>query len=208
MVYQKIIYKLLFASFLIARTPFEYGFSFSSGYDNNVMRLSSKEFRKAAQNLDLLGGAENFDSFTYKIGFKGKKSYWELDRKELFIKGNIDWTNYQHNQYKKYWSSGLDLVYKWGSYKNIKYSLRHLNNFYLRHYIDRDISTSKLSPCLFTDHNQKLAITFLIKKNFWANFGIGFLQRYYRKPFKEFDLDIFYSRFRVSKKIAKPRCFT
>ena len=204
MVYKKkIICKLLFASFLIARTPFEYAFLLSSGYDNNVMRLSSEEFKRANQNVDLLGGVEKFDSFIYKVGFKGKKSLWELGKKEFFIKGNIDWANYQHNQYKKYWSSGLDLTYKWGSFRNIRYSLRHLNNFYLRHYIDRDISTSKLSPCLFTDHNQKLLITFLIQKNFWANFGIGFLQRYYAEPFREFDLDIFYFRFKLSKKIKK-----
>ena len=204
MIYLKIIIlKIFFISFSFAKTPFEYGFSLSSGYDDNVMRLSSQEFNEASQNRDLMGGAKKFDSFRYKIGFNSKKSLWQKGKKELFARGNLNRINYQHNKNKKYWSSGFDLIYKWGSYKNIRYSLRHLNNFYLRHYVDRDISNSKISSCLFTDQNQKISITYLIQKKNWVNFGVGYLQRYYNVPFTEFDLDIYYIRGKINQKISR-----
>jgi hypothetical protein len=37
----------------------------------------------------------------------------------------------------------------------------------------------------------------------WYSFGIGYLQRYYDNPFTEFDLDIYYTRFRLNKRIKK-----
>ena len=204
MVYLRTIYfKTILVSLTFAKTPIEYGFSLSSGYDDNVMRLSFTEVSETSNNSSILGGAKKLDSFTSKLGLFSKKSLWQLGKKELVVKGNIHWADYYHNQFKKYWSGGLDIIYRWGSYKNIKYTVRHLDDFYLRHYINRDVSNSEASPCLFSDQNQKITITYLVHKPYWANFSIGYLQRYYKIPFTEFDLDILYFKSKISRKINK-----
>ena len=197
------IFCFLILSCLPAKTPFEYTIGITSGYDNNVMRFSSEEFHEAAMDTKLMGGAANFDSFVYRIGISGKKSIWESGKKELFINGMVNWADYRHNLERKYWSGGLDVTYRWGSYKNIKYSLRHLDKFYLRHYVDRDVSTTSLAPCAFTDRNNYVTLTQKFGRGQWVNFGAGYLQRYYDIPFTEFDLDIVYTRGKINKRVKK-----
>ena len=190
-------------TFTLASTPFYYGFSFSNGYDNNVLRLSSSEVKEINSNMTFIDGVDKMDSYISKFGFKVDKTIYIQNKKEVLGKINASFSNFHQNEYKKYWSGGFDFIYKWGSYKNLKYSLRHLNNFYLRHYINRDISIRQNEPCLFTDQNQKITLTHPIKRRLWINFTTGFLQRYYNDPFQEFDLDIYYLRFKLNKKVNK-----
>ena len=93
------------------------------------------------------------------------------------------------------------MSYRWGSYRNIKYSIRHLDEFYLRHYIDRDVSVSDLAACVFTDRNQNITLTHRLSKLIWINISPGYLQRYYSRPFTEFDLDIVYLKGRINYKL-------
>ena len=72
-----ILFPILILSWISANTPLEYTLGFTSGYDSNVMRFSSAEFTDAALEPGLMGGANTFDSFVYKLGLKGKKSIWE-----------------------------------------------------------------------------------------------------------------------------------
>ena len=198
--FNKSIFLMVF-SCIYAGTPFEYTLGFTSGYDSNVMRFSDEEFNEASTDSELMGGANTFDSYVLKLGLSGKKTIWGLDKKEVYINGSFNWADYKNNPEKKYWSGAFDATYRWGSYKNIKYGLRHLNSFYLRHYVDRDISNKSLSPCFFNDRNQSIIITQKIKKNYWVNFGVGYLQRYYDKPFTEFDLDIIYFKGKINKRV-------
>ena len=99
-------------------------------------------------------------------------------------------SDYVHNSNKDYWSGNISVKYKWGSYRNLKYSLRHLNSYYLRHYIDRDLSLNELKSCSFTDNDQNVSISNRINKRNWYIISFGFLQRYYDKPFTEFDLNL------------------
>ena len=64
----------------------------------------------------------------------------------------------------------------------------------MRHYINRDIGNNTYEPCLFTDRSQNFLISQKFSKQSWSNFSLGYIQRYYDKPFTEFDLDIFYLR--------------
>ena len=195
MSYFKINIKIvLFLGFLMASTPIEYTLGISTGYDNNVMRFSEKEFEEAAQSPDIIGRATTFDSYILKLGLKAKKTIYKLRKKEVLIQSNFSFSDYRNNDNKRYWSGGADISFKWGSYKNIKYSLRHLNSYYLRHYINKDIGNSVYSPCFFSDRNQSVALSYKFKKRTWSVLTIGYLQRYYDKPFIEFDLDILYLR--------------
>ena len=76
-----------------------------------------------------------------------------------------------------------------------------MNEFYLRHYINRDVSVRDLEACFFSDRNQALSITHRISKPLWITISTGYLQRYYERPFTEFDLDIVYFRGRLNYKL-------
>ena len=114
-------------TFTLASTPFYYGFS--NGYDNNVLRLSSSEVKEINSNMTFIDGIDKMDSYISKFGFKVDKTIYIQNKKEVLGKINASFSNFHQNEYKKYWSGGFDFIYKWGSYKNLKYSLRHLNNF-------------------------------------------------------------------------------
>ena len=190
-------------SYLAGGTPLEYALSLTGGYDSNVLRFSDEEFEKAENSPNIMGDLKTFDSFVSKYKISLKKSFIINMKKSVGLNGFFTYSDYNNSTEKKYWSSGVDIFFKWGSYKNIKYSLRHLDKFYLRHYVNRDISTVSLSPCLFTDRNQSIVLTSKLSKRIWYSLGSGYLQRYYSKPFTEFDLDISYLKARVNYKLRK-----
>ena len=187
----------------MATTPLNLHISYHSGYDSNVMRFSLKEIENVAENKAVMGGANTFDSYINKINTRLQKTIFEIDKKELSISSSFNLSSYAHNPNKSYWSGNFSTVYKWGSYRNLKYSLRHLNSYYLRHYTDRDVSRSSLRACFFSDRNQIITITLPIRKRIWYTIGTGYLQRYYDNTFTEFDLDIYYARLRLNKRIKK-----
>ena len=184
-------------------TPFNFSLSYHGGYDNNVMRFSDQEMNNASLNKSIMGSASTFDSYINKVNLRLNKSLFQIGKKELFLSTSYSLSNYMHNPNKDYWSGNIGFTYKWGAYKNIKYLNQHLNSYYLRHYIDRDISKDNLKPCNFSDRNQSLLLTLPLKKRVWWTIGTGFLQRYYDNPFTEFDLDINYYRMRINSRIKK-----
>ena len=197
----QILICLVSSGTLIAGTPTEFTLGLTGGYDSNVLRFSAGEVDIAAHDLDLMGGATTFDSFVYKLGSSFEKTLFQSGEKEFLGSGSLNWSDYRHSQGRKYWSGGLDAVLKWGPYQNMKYSVRHLDSYYLRHYIDRDISASDLTACAFSDRRQFITLTQRFGRRQWASISIGYLQRYYDRPFTEFDLDINYLRGKINKRI-------
>ena len=187
----------------MATTPLNLHISYHSGYDSNVMRFSLKEIENVSENKNVMGGANTFDSYINKINTRLQKTIFEIDKKELSLSSSFNLSSYVHNPNKSYWSGNFSTVYKWGSYRNLKYSLRHLNSYYLRHYTNRDVSTNSLRPCYFSDRDQIVALTMPIRNRIWYSIGAGYLQRYYDNTFTEFDLDIYYARLRLNKRIKK-----
>ena len=185
-------YILLFSSISSGGTPINYAISFGAGYDDNVMRFSKNEIDESANQHDIMGNASTFDSYINRLKISADKTITQMGKKSLVIRPRYSYSDYVNISDKQYWSGGLDILLRWGSYKNIKYSLRHLDKFYLRHYTDRDISIDQLSACLFSDRNQGFTITHPLFKKSFINLGFGYLQRYYENPFQEFDIDIRY----------------
>ena len=138
--------------------------SFGGGYDNNAMRFSDNEISEAAQEIGMMGGAKTFDSFIAKWGISALKELMINRKKSIKLRGSYSLSDYRDTPDKRYWSGGFDMSYRWGSYRNIKYSVRHLDEFYLRHHIDRDISVSDLAACVFTDRNQNITLTHRLSK--------------------------------------------
>ena len=165
------------------------------------MRFSDNELSEAAQEIGMMGGAKTFDSFITKWGFSALKELMIKRKKFIKLRGLHSLSYYRDIPEKRYWSGGFDLSYRWGTYRNIKYSIRHLDEFYLRHYTDRDVSVSDLAACVFTDRNQNITLTHRLSKLIWVNISPGYLQRYYSRPFTEFDLDIVYLKGRINYKL-------
>ena len=193
----------LYAVAFGASTPLKISIGYHGGYDSNVLRFSQMEIENSSNNKEAMGGANSFDSYINKINTRLEKTIFQLGNKEMSISSSLNLSNYIHNSNKDYWSGNVIATYKWGSYKNIKYIARHLNRYYLRHYIDRDVSTNSLRPCYFSDQDQLVSISMPFRNRMWYSFGFGYLQRYYDNPFTEFDLDIYYTRIRLNKRIKK-----
>tara|TARA_Y100001947_G_scaffold1394_1_gene1269 strand:- start:563 stop:1228 length:666 start_codon:yes stop_codon:yes gene_type:complete len=76
----------------------------------------------------------------------------------------------------------------------------HLNDYYMRHYKDLDITVNQLFTCSFTDREQRLLVSHPIKLRLWVTGSISYTQRYYDRSFTEFDSDIITTTLKVSKR--------
>ena len=182
-------------------SPIKWTVGLTNGYDNNVLKLSSVEKKDAALEGDILGGADTFDSHYTRFSMSGLKKIQLAERKkqiQFYAKGNI--YNYTQNENRRYWSGNLKATYHWGSYRKLEYSIRHLDSYYIRHYIDRDVSTNELASCSFTDRDQRILVSYPIKRRLWTSGFVSYTQRYFDKPFTEFDLNIVTTALKISKK--------
>ena len=182
-------------------SPIKWTVGLTNGYDNNVLKLSSVEKKDAALEGDILRGADTFDSHYARFSLSGLKKIQLADRKkqiQFYAKGNI--SNYTQNENRRYWSGNLKATYRWGSYRKLEYSIRHLDSYYIRHYIDRDVSTDELASCSFTDREQRIFVSYPINRRLWTSGFVSYTQRYFDKPFTEFDLDIVTTALKISKK--------
>ena len=180
---QSIFFIISVFCLLDAKTPWDYTLSLGSGYDSNVMRFSTEEIDGAVHKPGIMGSSSHFDSFVTKFGISLQKDLWIHNNRNLSISSKYSSSVYANTPEKTYWSGGLNIIYRWGSYKNLKYSLSHLDNFYLRHYVNRDVSTNSLEACYFSDRDQTISLTRRFSKHSWISTGIGYLQRYYSKTF-------------------------
>ena len=175
----------------------------TNGYDNNVLRLSDVEKRDAVLEPSIMGGANTFDSHYSRFSLSGLQKIQFADRNKqvyLYAKGNA--SNYFQNDNRRYWSGNLKVSYRWGSYRKVEYLLRHLDSYYIRHYIDRDIYSENTASCNFSDREHRLLASHPLQRRLWASGFVSFTQRYFDKPFTEFDLDIITSSLKVSKKFS------
>jgi len=184
-------------------SPIKWTIGLTNGYDNNVLRLSEIEQKDAALDESIMGGAETFDSHYARFSLSGIKKIQLNDRKkqiQLYAKGNF--SNYSQNDNRHHWSGNLKATYRWGSYRKLEYSLRHLDSYYIRHYVDRDVSSAQTASCNFTDREQRLLISHPLKRRLWVTGFVSHTQRYFDKPFTEFDLDIVTTALKISKKFS------
>ena len=128
-----ILYSLVLFCVVDASTPFNFSLSYHGGYDDNVMRFSSQEIENAASDVNYMGGAKKLDSYINRFQINTSKTLLTSGSKEIAFSSMVSVSDYIHNVNKDYWSGSFTLKYKWGAYRNIKYSLRHLNSYYLRH---------------------------------------------------------------------------
>jgi len=183
------------------RSPVKWAVGLTNGYDNNVLRLSAIEKDDAALNQTILGGTKTFDSHYVRFSLSGLKMIQLGDREkriQFFAKSNL--SNYIQYKHRQYWSGYVKASYHWGAYRRLEYMLRHLDNYYMRHYKDLDITVNQLFACSFTDREQRLLISHPIKLRLWITGSVSYTQRYYDRSFTEFDSDIITTALKVSKR--------
>lgn len=180
------------------RTPLNLDFTVTNGYDSNVLRLSPGEQERAALESGLLGKMSTFDSHYLRAELLTEAVVHLTRRKRITTSGSLSFTRYSPSPDKRYFGGKLSLQYRWDSYRWVRYSIRELNNFYLRDYINQDLSDEQLLGCFFTDRDQKMTFSHPVASRIWITSSAGFLQRYYNAGFTEFDLDISYLRGKVS----------
>jgi hypothetical protein len=117
---------------------------------------------------------------------------------QLFFKSNI--SNYIHYKHRQHWSGYVKASYHWGAYRRLEYMVSHLNDYYMRHYKDLDITVNQLFTCNFTDREQRLLVSHPIKLRLWVTGSISYTQRYYDRSFTEFDSDIITTTLKVSNR--------
>ena len=203
------IITILFLSFLNGQTfsdylsgPITLKLGLINGYDDNTLRFSNAEKAHASIDKFIMGGANTFDSHYSRAYIVGaKRIQLSSQGKYLYFYSRANISKYSNNKNRQHWSGNLKTTYKWGSYRKLSYSLRHLNSYYIRHYIDRDISNNILKSCSFSDREQLVEATYPIKRSLWMTMQLSYNQRYFDSPFTEFDLDILSSFFKISKSI-------
>ena len=102
---------------LNAKTPWDYTLSLGSGYDSNVMRFSTEEIDGAVHKPGIMGSSSHFDSFVTKFGISLQKDLWIHNNRNLSITSKYSSSVYANTPEKTYWSGGLNIIYRWGSYK-------------------------------------------------------------------------------------------
>ncbi len=172
----------------------------TNGYDSNVLRLSANERSSAPIEKEVMGSMDTFDSHYVRGELTGRSIYNLSGKKNVTLSGSGAFIRYSHSPDKKYSSGKFEMKYRWGPYRSVMYSARHLSNFYLRNYINRDVSNHASIACSFSDRDQKLSVSYPLARRMWVAFTGGYLQRYYNGAFAEFNSDIVYRRGRFSWK--------
>jgi len=165
--------------------------SLTPGYDSNVLRLSSDEMSEATLDQNILGSMSTFDSAYLRLSGSLNSLYRLKHRTnyiKLFVSGG--YTSYLHSSDKNYTSGKVSMLYQWRRHFRIESYVKRLNKYYLRDYVNRDVSNDIYSGCLFTDEEYGGNFTFPVSKWLWFKTGIFTLKRYYNAEFAEFDLDI------------------
>ncbi len=179
--------------------PLKGSLSFSSGYDSNALRLSAVEKRESAWDPTILGKHKTFDSAYLRLS-GSIYSLYRLKKRSNYIRFyvNGNYTDYLQLSDKQYYSGKISLLYQWRYHLRLETHLSRLQHYYLRDYIDRDISNRNHKNCFFTDEEYGIDFSVPLGRKLWVETSLLFLKRYYNPTFAEFDLDITSGGFEIN----------
>lgn len=186
------------------QAPLFYTFAVTQGYDSNVLRLSRREQELSAQEGTLLGSMRTFDSYYVRPRIVVAKTvYFQNRNRRVTTTVDLSRSHYVQSPDRQHWRAAFKLAYRWGAYKRLTFYASRMNRYYLRDYLDWDVSDERLAKCYFNDEDHRLILSYPLRKGVWFTGAAGFLQRYYSKPFPEFDLNIWYMAGRVNLRLPK-----
>ena len=135
------------------RVPIQIKGIIGIGYDNNYLRLSNKEI--SSNIISKHNVYTNIESPLYKVGVKFIYSPIIIDKKITNLITSFTYNYYSNASFKSYLITRLFLEYKIANYSWIKIGIRNIPKYYLREYVDRDISLTKYRSEVFNPLKEK-----------------------------------------------------
>tara|TARA_B100000676_G_scaffold75775_1_gene75329 strand:- start:13697 stop:14746 length:1050 start_codon:yes stop_codon:yes gene_type:complete len=175
--------------------PLSYKYELSFGYDDNFMRFSGSELNtnhnsNGSEN-DYLGDSKTYDSGILGTSLQIKYSPKIINTYKSNIISKIKYNYYSSSDQKSYTSFLFRYEIKLASYKWLKFSYSLMPDYYLRTYIDRDLTPYKRFPCTFSNETIYFSFShkFLFDKT-WIDYRFVLNNQFYNKYFTEFDSKI------------------
>ena len=188
--------------------PISFKYESSIGYDDNFMRFSDIEINnyhieENTQN-DYLGDSNTYDSAILSSAFQLKISPKIINDYQTNLILKTKYNYYDSSDLKSYYSILGRVEMKLASYSWIKFSYSLLPDYYLRTYIDRDLSPLDYYPCSFSSETVYFSFSHKLPlKKTWIDYRFINNNQFYNKYFTEFDSKIYGLEISVKSKILK-----
>ena len=114
-----------------------------------------------------------------------------LDNKKTNIKSSLAYSYFTESINKSYLISRFSMETKLKSYNWLRFGIRYIPRYYLRNFLDRDISNVDYDECYFssTEYFSSYSIPLKRIKRAWIKVKLGLTKEYYNPNFTEFDLN-------------------
>ena len=182
---------LLFSQELVDRfkVPVNIKTKIGFGYDSNFLRLSDRDIESG--NAYDYGILSTVDSPIIKPTVKLIYSPILFKNHLTNFISSFSYSYYNEAKEKSYLISNFSLEYKIKSYSWIKFGFRDIPRFYLRNFIDRDVSLVKYHECTFSNQKFFVSYSFPLKwlKKTWVKTQYFSENEFYNSNFTEFDLN-------------------
>ena len=172
--------------------------SITLGYDSNFLRFSEIDKADASSEPSMLGDSKTFDSEVIRpeLRFQYSPAFSTKHKTNLII--NAASVVFKQSKNKSYSSYGVRFEQHLGPYQWFKIGYSLLPELLLRYYDDRDIISTQLIPCSFSNETIYLSYSYPIIKKTWLRLKGTKTNQYYNEHFTEFDTDIFSGEVRLT----------
>lgn len=183
------------------KVPINFKSNFAIGYDDNYLRLSNTDLGQA--DLNLIGSSGSASSYILKPAIYIGYSPVILDDKITNIKSSFTYSYFTKSINKSYLISRISMETKLKSYSWLKFGIRYIPKYYLRNFLDRDMSNVDFYDCNFSSTEYFSNYSFPLKgiKRVWVKLHVGFTQEYYNPSFTEFDLNKSIFQLTINKRL-------
>ena len=161
--------------------------SISFGYDSNILKLSGSEIEKSTLNTEILGRSATFDSQIIKPKLKILYSPVLSDKYESEFLISFSHSLYGQLNEKSYNRYSLVYGQHLGPYSWLKIGYSNLPKYFIRDYIDHDITGNVRFPCSLSSEEIFISYSFPVWQMSWLRFKVKGINEFYNSNFTEFD---------------------
>jgi hypothetical protein len=183
------------------RVPIKFKSNIAIGYDDNYLRLSNIDLREG--DLNEIGSSSSASSYILKPSIYMDYSPVISDNKMTNIKSSLTYSHFNKSINKSYLISRISMETKLKSYSWFRFGIRYIPKYYLRNFLDREMSNVDYYNCTFSSSEYFANFSFPLKKikRTWIKLHFGFTQEYYNPSFTEFDLNKAIFQLAVNKRL-------
>lgn len=187
------------------RVPIYSTYSFSTGYDSNIFRLSESEmsnpFFYDEENPPV--DTDTYDSAVLSPKFSVNYKPHLIKKIKTEFLFSVTGNYYSASSEKSFNIIFSEFGVRFAPYNWLKVSHRLIPSYYLRNYVDRDIASDENLMCMFSSESFLVSYSQRIKGKSWIKFRLNNTNLYYNSNFTEFDTRITQFDLRVYFKLIK-----